>query len=217
MLRMLLLSLTLAALSAKAVIVDGIAITVGNKVITKSQIEQRIRLTAFLNGTKPEITPDAKRETARQLIEQRLVEREMDLGRYPRRGSDATQPLLRALIENTFGGSDAALDARAAEDGVTRTEIGADLAWQADLLSFLNIRFRPAVQVTDDDIQKYFDQNFASALSPDQRASALSELRSRIEEQLTVEGADRELDTWLRDQRRSTKITWLEKDLEPAK
>ena len=50
--RRLLLAFMPAGL-ARGVIVDGIAVTVGTKVITSSEIEWRIRLTAFENASAP--------------------------------------------------------------------------------------------------------------------------------------------------------------------
>jgi hypothetical protein len=74
------------------------------------------------------------------------------------------------------------------------------------LLTFLSLRFRPAVLVTDQDVQKYFAENVHNG--------ALNEVRAEIEKKLTNERADKELDLWLQDQRKRTKIEYLEKDLE---
>ena len=65
----------LAALAANASIVDRVAITVSNKVITESSIDLRIRLTAFENGNLPETSLATRRKTADLLIDQRIVER----------------------------------------------------------------------------------------------------------------------------------------------
>src|SRR3984885_14331955 len=67
----------------RAEIIDRIVITVGNQVITQSQIDDEIRVTAFLNRDKLDLTPDAKKQAASRLIEQALIKREMDLSRYP--------------------------------------------------------------------------------------------------------------------------------------
>ena len=201
---------------APAVIVDGVAIAVGNKIITRSEIDLRIRLTAFQNNARPDLSPEQRREAAQRLIDQKLVEREMDLGRYPRRGMDAIPSLLDAYIKTNFHDSKAAFGASASTDGLTPAEIGADLAWQSDFLNFLNLRFRPAVEVTEADIRKYFNEKFAPRISPEEQEATFSELHPQIEEQLTVAGADRELDAWLKDQRQRTKIDYVEKDLMAA-
>jgi len=217
--RKLLLALMLVMPMARAVLVDGVAISVGNTVITRSEIDQRIRLTAFLNGEKADTGEVSRREAAQRLIEQKLIAREMDLGHYPRRGSDAAQTMLDAWAKANYGGDPAALAARAAEYGLTPGEIGAELVWQSEFLTFLNLRFRPAVQVTDEQIRAYFMEKFAARMPAAQQEAALIELHPQIEEALTVEGSDRELDAWLRDQRQRTRIDYVDKSLlePPAK
>ena len=64
-------------------ILDRIAITVANQVITESQIDDEIRVTAFLNREKLDLSASAKKEAADRLIQQALIKREMDLSRYP--------------------------------------------------------------------------------------------------------------------------------------
>ena len=51
----------LMAVPAAAVIVDRVAATVGIKVITDSEIDLRIRLTAFQNDEKPDFSLAARR------------------------------------------------------------------------------------------------------------------------------------------------------------
>jgi hypothetical protein len=86
-------------------------------------------------------------------------------------------------------------------------------------LTFLNLRFRPAVQVTDQDVQKYFDTVLKGAGKTRQQGQTggLNEVRDQIEQKLTVERADKEMDLWLQDQRKRTKIEFLEKDLDTSK
>ena len=68
-------------------------------------------------------------------------------------------------------------------------------------MTFLNLRFRPAVQVTEEDIRKYYSDRV------DQK-TAYNDVRSVIEEALTAARADQELDLWLKDQRRRVKIEY---------
>ena len=77
----LLLAAVASALSAE--IIDRIAIAVGNQVITESQIDEEIRITAFLNREKLDVSADSRKQAADRLIEQALVKREMGLSHYP--------------------------------------------------------------------------------------------------------------------------------------
>jgi hypothetical protein len=192
-------------LPAVATIVDRIAVSIGSQVITDSEIDQRIRLTAFENGEQPDFSAASRKQAAQRLIDEKLVEREMSIGRYPGMPDDRKPALLATYEKNGV----AKLDAELARRGLTREDLMNDLARQQDLLTFLNLRFRPAVQVNEQDVQNYYRQHFAQANVP------LNEVRSQIEQKLTDERADSELDAWLKRQRERTRIDYLKKDLEP--
>jgi hypothetical protein len=193
------------SLPALATIVDRIAVAIGNQVITQSEIDQRIRLTAFENGQQPDFSAASRKQATQRLIDEKLVEHEMSIGRYPGMPDERKPALLSAYEKNGA----AKLDAELARRGLTREDLMNDLARQQDLLTFLNLRFRPAVQVNEQDVQSYYRQHFAQANVP------LNEVRSQIEQKLTDERADSELDAWLKRQRQRTRIDYLEKDLEP--
>jgi hypothetical protein len=185
---------------AYSAIVDRIAITVGSKIITDSEINQRIRLAAFQNDQPPDFSLAVRRQAAQTLIDQKLVEKEMDVGRYPRLEEDARQELLAAFSKTNYKSDSVALAKAAAAYGLTAADIETELARQSELLTFLNLRFRPAVQVTDQEI-----------------GNATGDTRAEIEQRLTIERADKELDRWLEDQRKRTRIEYAEKELEPPK
>jgi hypothetical protein len=199
-----------AIVPAQAVIVDRVAITVGNKIITDSEIDQRIRLTAFQNDGKPEFSLASKRAAARVLINQKLVEREMDVGHYPRPSAGAGKILLDDYEKANYNSNQAAMDTALHEYGLTEHDLEDELTLQTEMLTFLNLRFRPAVQVTDQDVRKYYDEHMTQPAN----AAALNEVRAAIEQKLTAERADRERDLWLEDQWKRTKIEYNEKELE---
>ncbi len=186
-------------------IVDRIAITAGNHVITDSEIDQRIRLTAFENGDDPNFGPAARKTAAERLIDQKLVEHEMDLGQYPRLSDERRASLLTEFARRNYHSDVTALDKALAGYGLMRPDLEADLARQSDLLTFLSVRFRPAVQVTEQDIRSYSQQKTLS----------LDEFRNQIERDIANQRADTDMEAWLKDQRRRTKIQYLEKDLAP--
>ena len=76
----------------------------------------------------------------------------------------------------------------------------------------MNLRFRPAVQVSDQEARKYFDEK-SSVAGTARDEQAYGSLRASIEDQLTTEKADKELDLWLEDQKKSTRIVFVEKEL----
>jgi hypothetical protein len=202
--------------AVQAVVVDRIVISVGDKIVTESELGERIRLTAFQNHEKPDFSLASRQKTAQLLVDQKLIEREMDVGRYPRLDAAGRKSLLADYAKADYKSNPAAMAAALKSYELTAQELEDDLGRQSDLLTFLNLRFRPAVQVTDQDVQKYFDTVVKGAGKAGQQAQAgaLNEMRDDIEQKLTGERANKELDLWLADQRKRTKIVYLEKDLE---
>src|SRR5579864_7585149 len=63
-------------------IIDRVAVSVGNQVITEGQIDEEIRITAFLNREKVDLSAASKKAEAELLVQQTLMKREMDLSHY---------------------------------------------------------------------------------------------------------------------------------------
>ncbi len=200
------------AFPAYGAIVDRTAITVGTKVITESEIIRRIRLTAFRNGVLPDFGPVARREAAQRLIELKLVEHEMDLGHYARTSPEQTKALVDAYTADHYRSSPEALRLALGSASLTPEDLQTELAEQDDLLSFLNLRFRPAVEISDQEIEKYFHEE-VEAKNPGTPVT-LSDVRANITQILTAERADKDLDLWLKEQRARTRINYLMKDLQ---
>jgi hypothetical protein len=202
--------------AAFAVIVDRIAITVGTKVITESEIIRRIRLAAFQNGQVPDFSDTSRREAAQRLIDLKLVESEMDLGNYTRTPPARAKALLDAFTTQHFRSSPEALRLALASADLTPADLQAEFAEQADLLAFTNLRFRPAVEISEAEIEEYFHNHVESANAAKAGAApvTLADARANIEQILIGERADLALDAWLRDQRTRTKIVYLEKELQ---
>lgn len=212
------LCLALAVIPAFSTIVDRIAITFGAKVITESEIVRRIRLAAFQNGQLPDYSETSRREAAQRLIDLKLIEREMDIGHYSRTPPDQAKALLEAYTAQHFRSTPEVLLAALAAFRLTPADLQAELAEQADLLSFTSLRFRPAVQISDQEIEEYFHNHIQAATAPNKAAGSvtLDEARPNIEQILANERADLDLDAWLRDQRTRTRFNYIEKELAPA-
>jgi len=201
----LLSSLLIAA--SRAEIIDRIAVTLDNQVITASEITLEIRLTAFLNGDPLDFSPSARQKAAGRLIEQKLIRREIQLGRYPTPPPEEAERMLKEIQQQRFDGA-AEYRHALANYGVSEGDLKAHLLWQLTLLRFIDIRFRPGVEVTDAEIQSYFDGNQAKlqAQSGTSKRLSLNDLRSQIRETLTEQGADKQLDVWLAEARKRTRI-----------
>jgi hypothetical protein len=191
------------AVCCGAAIIDQLAVTVGNQAITENEVTDDIRLAALLNGVAVDNSVTARRAAAARLIEQALIRREMSFGSYPQvQESEVNEAM--AAAEKAHGGR-AALDESLKSYELTTKELRNYLTWQLQLLRFIDLRFRPAVQVTNEDIEKYYQESVVGP-QPAGKAPELSEVRSQIEQKLSSERVDQQLDRWIRQSRARTTI-----------
>jgi len=190
-------------------IIDRIAITAGNQVITESQINEEIRITAFLNREKADSASAARRQAAGRLVEQALVKREMDLSHYPLPLEDTAAGAL-AGIKAEYP-SEAEYSAALASYSISEKDLVRRLLWQFTLLRFIDYRFRPGIQIADADVQTYYRQQVAGwerqGIMP---IPTLEDSRDQIEEILTQKRIDQALDQWMAGARKQVAITYLD-------
>ena len=95
---------TLALTPTRAAVIDRVAVTLDSQVIAESEIMLEIRLTAFLNGEPVSATPQARKAAANRLIEQKLIRREIDLGRYSQSSPGEEESMLKQIQAQRFHG-----------------------------------------------------------------------------------------------------------------
>ena len=148
-------------------IIDRIAVSVGNQAITTSDIDREIRVTCFLDHKQPDFSAANRRATADRMVEQRLILRELENSRYPEPSDAEVQPVLDRLKKDTYPAGETYASALAAR-GISEQDIKNELLWQRRLLLFIDVRFRPGVQVTSEAIHDYFNK----AVKPGRRSRA---------------------------------------------
>lgn len=203
------IALVCSALVLLGEIIDRVAVSVGNQAITTSDLDREIRVSAFLNRKQPDLSPAARRTMADRMVEQRLILRELENGRYPAPAAPEIDPILEKFKKDNFASEDEYRRALA-EDGITDQQVRDELLWQRRLLQFMNVRFRPAVQVSDQEIQDYFTkvvEPAAQAAHPGQPVT-LEEYRDRIEEKLIGEQVDKQMSTWLASTRERSQVIY---------
>ncbi len=198
--------------SIRAEVIDRMAISVGNQVITESQIDEEVRVTAFLNNEKPNLSPDERKKAADRLIEQALIRREMDLSRYPLPAlSDADSALKD--VRSHYPGEDA-FGRALQEHRIDEAQLKEHLWWQLAVLRFVDYRFRPGIQISDSEVQAYYQQQVTKwqqqGVTP---IPSLSDERAEIEQVLTEQQIDQSLDRWLAETRKQVPARYLDESL----
>ena len=193
-------------------IIDRIAISVGNQVITEGQVVEEIRLTAFLNHEKLELSIAERKKAAGRLIEQALVKRDLDLSRYPvPTPSDADASLHDIKVSYA---PESLYQQMLQEYGISEAALKRRLLWQLTLLRFVDFRFRPGIQIPEADVKTYYDQELTKWKKQGiQPVPTLEDSRAKIEEILTQQRIDQALDTWMAETRKQMTINYLDKAL----
>jgi hypothetical protein len=201
------------ALLLPAIVLDRIAIVVDDQIITETQLDEEIRVTAFLNGEPIKRDSDTRRAAADRLVEQQLVRREMNLSQYPEADQQELDTLV-AATRNQFS------SLKEFDDAIKRYEINEDIlrrhvGFQAMLLRFLDFRFRPDVEITDQDVAHRYEaevqkwRRTQSAPPP-----SLDSMRKTIEDRISAERVDYALASWLEETRKQVAIRYLDGELQ---
>lgn len=205
--RRLLLTLLAAALSAKAVTLDRIAVTVGKQVITESDVLRDLRVAAFLDQKPLDLSADNKRKSADRLVDQLLILQEAALSRFSLLQPGDSARML-APVKAQFP-SDEAYKAALARYGITEADLTEHLLAGLRAMRFTDLRFRPEVQLTDDDLHDYYDtlvENWTREKST--KIPTFEASREQVEKLLTDQRTAQALDRWLGTQRTDTQILY---------
>ena len=203
------------ALAARGEIIDRIAASVGNRVITASDLDRELRVAAFQDGVKADLSAARKRTAVQSMIEQKLIQTELANSRYPLPDPAELVPAIEQFKKAHYK-DDQQYRAALAEYGITEGDFKELLLWQRTLLLFIQVRFETGVQLGTQDVEEYFAKTVkpaAEAAHPGQPVS-LEDYRDQIERTLTGQRADQQMDVWLREVRRRTNIVVHEEVLQ---
>ena len=137
----------LLTVAASGAVVDRIAVIVGTKVITESQVLQELRLTEFLNQAPLDLGPAKKREEAERMVDQQLIRNEITTSQFPMPAAESADTMLADFRRDHFV-SNAAFRAALTRYGVTEAEVKERLLWQLAVIQFTDQRFRPELALT---------------------------------------------------------------------
>jgi hypothetical protein len=196
-----------------ATIIDRIAILVADRIIKESDIERDIRVVDFLNQEKLDFTLQSRRTAANRLIDQAIIQREIQVGEY-QTPSPAESEKLAAQIQKDRYHSPQVFERGLASYGLTRDRLKAYLLWQLTVLRFIDQRFRPAILVTDDEIEQYYrDHPSEFRQGSSNQPKSLDDARAGIRETVTNERINKQFETWLQNRRRTANIEYREDTL----
>lgn len=205
------LTLTLVAfegLLCGAVVVDRIAVIVGNRVIKTSDIDRELRVSSFLNRQPLDESAAARRKAAGRLVDQQLVRQDILSGQYSQPTEQDARKFLEQLKHDRFGSSDTQLGTTLTRYRLTEDQLRQYLLWQLSVLRFIDQRFRPGVLVTDEEVAAYYQEHRADLQKAYPRNNRLEDLQAKIRETITGERVNQAFEDWLAETRDNTRIDY---------
>ena len=199
------------AFAASAVIIDQVAVIVGNSIVKNSDIERDLRVTAFLNNDPVDLSRAARKKAADRLIDQIFIRREIFAGSYPRATKSEAENQLKQLEQERFK-SEAEFASALKHYDISRDDVVTQFQWQLTVLRFVDARFKPAVLISDNEIDKYYTAH-AVALRRQYPGKSAEDLHDEISDILTGEKVNKDFFSWLDDERKQSDIEYLEENL----
>lgn len=191
-------------------LLDRIVATVNTHVILQSDWDDDVRFEAFMSGRKPEEETGEERKAALdRLIDQDILRDQMRMADLKPAGVEAIKKQIDNLkneqVREHPGQSwETTLSRYQLTDKVVEDHVAAEL----EQLQLVDLRFRPSIQVSAGDIEKYYRQQIIPKL-PVSDPLSLNDAAPKIKEILTQEKINLLLNSWLETLRSQAQIRIL--------
>jgi len=122
-------------------VIDRIAVTVDQYVITLSDVLEEIRIAALLDGVEARFSAQAKREAAERIIERHLLTRDMQLTQFPLPGDAEVEDFI-ARVRQARKLDEDAWQKELSRYGIGAKQLHAALKQRLGVLRYVEFRFR---------------------------------------------------------------------------
>ncbi len=215
--RIALLALSLALAAPGEELLDRIAVAVGQEAVTLSSILRHLRFRAIVSGAPVLDTESNRRQAAEQLVELLIVRRELDLSRYsPPTMAEADQAIEQFLKDMNW--SREKLLEELARAGFREEEFRREMQARLTLARFIDYRFAPGIQVSDEEVAAYYEAEFLPAFRENNPAAsppALAAVRPVIERILATRKVNAAMEEWLQQTRQTLRIRYFDAAFRP--
>ncbi len=209
--RSILLALLLAAAAPAGEVLDRVAVSAGQQVVTLSAILRQLRLETLASGDPVQDTEENRRRAAARLIDQAIVLREIELSRYtPPTMAEAEAAIERYLKQS--GRTRERLLGEIHKLGFSEDDFKREMQWRLSVARFIEYRFAPGVQVTDEEVEKYYRDEYSAQyrkLNPGAAVPPLDEVRDAVLRIVTTRKTNVAMEQWLARMRESLRVTYF--------
>jgi len=203
-----LIILLAASASSAVVVLDRMAVIVGKHVVKTSDIDWDLRVTEFLNRQPLNFSEQTRRQSAERLIDQEIIREDIVTGNYRRPPDSDADALLAQIRRDRFAGSDSGMREALQRYGIAEDQLRAQLLWQLTVLRFIDQRFRPAVIVTDEEVQAYYNQHLADLRRQYPQDNSFDVLSPKIRSLLEGQRINESFNQWLEEARKRHRIEY---------
>jgi hypothetical protein len=191
-------------------LLDRIVATVNSNVILQSDWDDEIDFEAFMSGRRPEdVTVEQRKAALDRLIDQDILRDQMRMTDLKPAGAEEIKKQIDDLkseqIREHPGQSWATtLSQYQLTDKVIELHVAAEL----EQFQLVDLRFRPSIQVSAADIEKYYREQIIPKL-PASDPLSLNDAAPKIKEILIQEKINQLLNSWLQTLRSQAQIQIL--------
>jgi hypothetical protein len=183
-----------------ATLIDGVAARIEDDIITESEVQE---LAAFQKLVDGESKP--RQELLRELIDQWMIRNEATAARYAQPSAVDVDRAYAEFIKQFPSPQEFKKSCVAA--GLTEAAVRRMVSEQLYLSRFIDYRFRPSAQVSDQQVEAYYKDEFAPQLQAhNQPVPPLDDVEDTIREVLIQRAINERATKWLNDSRDSLQI-----------
>jgi hypothetical protein len=186
--------------------VDGVAARIEDDIITESEVRELSAFQQLVDGT-----PKPRSEVLRELADQWLIRTEAITAGY---GQPPTADVDRAYDDfvKQFPSAET-FKQRCADAGLSEAAVRRMIQQQLYLSRFIDYRFRPAAQVTDQQVADYYRDDFVPQLKArNAEIPSLDDVDDTIREVLIQRAISTREEKWLDESRPRLRIDIVSKE-----
>ena len=185
--------------------IDGIAARIEDDIITESEVRELSAFQQLVDGK-----PKPRSEVLRELADQWLVRSEANLAKYAQPSSTEVDRAYAEFVKQFPSPEE--FKKRCADAGLSEAAVRRMVQQQLYLSKFIEYRFRPAAQVTDQQVADYYRDEFVPQLKArNAEIPPLDDVEDTIREVLIQRVINDRATKWLDDTRARLTIDVLSK------
>jgi hypothetical protein len=197
-------------------LLDRIVATVNTHVILQSDWDDEVRFETFMSGRNPEdVTGEQRKAALDRLIDQDLLREQIHTTDLKPAGVDEIKKQIDDLKnEQVREHPGQSWEATLLRYQLSEKAVEQHVAAELEQLQLIDMRFRPSIQVSDADVEKYYREQIIPKL-PSSGPLSLNDAAPKIREILIQEKINQLLNSWLETLRSQARIQVLFADHSP--